>query len=319
MVAGWGSDRWGRRRVALVFILGQVGWTLAYYSVSGPLLVVAWIGRIFMALGANVTLSAFGVELFPTSSRSTAAGMRLVFVTLGGSLGLLLEALLYGVVASHWVAIGALATLALPGALPRGPVFPRDGWPDAGRHRPRAGLSRTARPQRAQAAYSTAVAAPSTTCFNVWLAVKRTTRRAAIAAAAPVRGLRPTRARLARTRNVPKRRRITGSPCCKPSLTVARIASTASLAWAVRACGVLGNPPDDVHFTHATLLVRACETSACLCPPRSTWEAHTLGRSREGQAKHATGMGCQGDCAEAPCSSTAGTPGSKLLALRAGW
>jgi MFS family permease len=30
VVAGWGSDRWGRRRVALVFILGQVGWTLAY-------------------------------------------------------------------------------------------------------------------------------------------------------------------------------------------------------------------------------------------------------------------------------------------------
>ena len=87
MVAGWGSDRWGRRRVALVFILGQVGWTLAYYSVSGPLLVVAWIGRIFTALGANVTLSAFGVELFPTSSRSTAAGMRLLFLTLGGQSG----------------------------------------------------------------------------------------------------------------------------------------------------------------------------------------------------------------------------------------
>jgi putative MFS transporter len=116
VVAGWGSDRWGRRRVALVFILGQVVWTLAYYSVSGPLLVVAWIGRIFMALGANVTLSAFGVELFPTSYRSTAAGIRLVCVTLGGSLGLLLESLLYGVVASHWVTIGALATLALPGA-----------------------------------------------------------------------------------------------------------------------------------------------------------------------------------------------------------
>ena len=91
--------------------------TIGYYSVSGPLLVVAWIRQIFMALGANVTLSAFGVELFPTSSRSTAAGMRLVFVTLGGSLGLLLEALLYGVVTSHWVAIGVLATLAVPGAL----------------------------------------------------------------------------------------------------------------------------------------------------------------------------------------------------------
>jgi hypothetical protein len=95
-----------------------------------------------MALGANVTLSAFGVELFPTSSRSTAAGMRLVFVTLGGSLGLFLEALLYGIVASHWVAIGTLATLAFPGALLVAWWFPRDGRPDAGRHCPRAGLSR---------------------------------------------------------------------------------------------------------------------------------------------------------------------------------
>jgi MFS family permease len=124
LVAGWGSDRWGRRRVALVFILGQVGWTLAYYNVSGPALVAAWIGRIFMALGAHVTLGAFGVELFPTSSRSTAAGMRLVFVTLGGSLGLLLESLLYGIFASHWVTICALATLAFPGALLVATCFP---------------------------------------------------------------------------------------------------------------------------------------------------------------------------------------------------
>src|SRR5712691_6300453 len=96
----------------------------AAYNVSGPALVAAWIGRIFMALGAHVTLSAFGVELFPTSSRSTAAGMRLVFVTLGGSLGLLLESLLYGVFASHWVTICALATLAFPGALLVATCFP---------------------------------------------------------------------------------------------------------------------------------------------------------------------------------------------------
>src|SRR5262252_8772259 len=91
--------------------------TIGYYRGRGPLLVVAWIGRIFMALGAHVTLSAFGVELFPTSARSTAAGLRLVCVTLGGSVGLLLESLLYGVVGSHWVAIRALTLLALCGAL----------------------------------------------------------------------------------------------------------------------------------------------------------------------------------------------------------
>jgi len=77
-----------------------------------------------MALGAHVTLSAFGVELFPTSSRATAAGLHLVCVTLGGSVGLLLASLLYGVVASHWVAIRALASLALLGALLVAQCFP---------------------------------------------------------------------------------------------------------------------------------------------------------------------------------------------------
>ena len=91
---------------------------------SGPLLVAAWIGRVFMALGANVTLSAFGVELFPTASRATAAGLRLVCVTVGGSAGLLLESLLYRVVASHWVAIAALTVLALLGALLVARCFP---------------------------------------------------------------------------------------------------------------------------------------------------------------------------------------------------
>ena len=62
-------------------------------------------------------------------------------------------------------------------------------------------------------AHSTRWAAALTACLNGWPAVKRTTRRAAIAAAAPVLGLRPTRARLARTCHVPKRRTITGSPC----------------------------------------------------------------------------------------------------------
>src|SRR5207253_444846 len=54
-----------------------------------------------------------------------------------------------------------------------------------------------------------------------------------MAAAAPVLGLRPTRARLARTCHVPKRRRITESPCCKLALIVVRMASTAASALAV--------------------------------------------------------------------------------------
>src|SRR5262245_33848341 len=76
-------------------------------------------------------------------------------------------------------------------------------------------------------------AASSTACLNGWPAVKRTPRRAAIGAAAPVLGLRPTRACLAWTCHVPKRRRITDSPCRKLAFIVVRMASTAASALAV--------------------------------------------------------------------------------------
>ncbi len=60
-------------------------------------------------------------------------------------------------------------------------------------------LGASRHPSRGVLAQSTGVPAPSTRSFNVCAAVKRTTRRAAIAVAAPVLGLRPMRARLART------------------------------------------------------------------------------------------------------------------------
>ena len=91
--------------------------------------------------------------------------------------------------------------------------------------------STTRDPRRGRRTQSPGVAACATTCLNVWPAVKRTTRRAGILAASPVLGWRPTRARLARTCKVPKRRRITGSPCRSASLTAARMASRACRRW----------------------------------------------------------------------------------------
>ena len=122
--AGRLSDRWGRRRVTILFLVVQVAFTITYYNAFEPLLVPIWIGMIFVILGANVTLAAFGAELFPTSYRSTAAGIRVVVATLGASLGLSLESILYGVLGSHWVAICALAALALIGALIVAAMFP---------------------------------------------------------------------------------------------------------------------------------------------------------------------------------------------------
>lgn len=107
------SDRWGRRRMTSGLIMGQVVLTLVYYSARGLLLIPLWIATYFSAVGANVTLAAYGSELFPTSYRSTAAGMRVVVGTLGGSLGLLLQSVLYGMVGSHWTAIRILAAMAV--------------------------------------------------------------------------------------------------------------------------------------------------------------------------------------------------------------
>ena len=111
--AGWLSDRVGRRRVTIGFILGQIIFTLAYYNVSGLLVVPSWMLMIFALLGANVTLAAYGSELFPTSYRSTAAGTRVIVGTIGGSLGLALESVLYEVLNSHWAAISVLTLFAV--------------------------------------------------------------------------------------------------------------------------------------------------------------------------------------------------------------
>jgi hypothetical protein len=59
----------------------------------------------------TVLVRALGSELFPTSYRSTASSARMLAATLGGSLGLVLESVLYGVLGSHTAAISAL----LPG------------------------------------------------------------------------------------------------------------------------------------------------------------------------------------------------------------
>ena len=59
------------------------------------MLVVSWIGIIFAATGLGVMIKALGSELFPTSYRSTAGGMRLVMATLGGFGGYTAESMIY--------------------------------------------------------------------------------------------------------------------------------------------------------------------------------------------------------------------------------
>ena len=122
--AGWLSDRIGRRPVTVAFLGLQVVFTLAYYNAPSLFIVPIWIAMVFTALGANVTLAAYGTELFPTSYRSTASGARVIVATLAGSLGLALESALYAVVGSHSTAISLLVLIALVGPLIVAAAFP---------------------------------------------------------------------------------------------------------------------------------------------------------------------------------------------------
>jgi putative MFS transporter len=112
-VAGRLSDRYGRKRVAIAFVAGDALATIGFYLSGGLALVPVWIVMIFCGLGAGVTISAFGSEMFPTSYRSTASGARVVVATVGAALGLALESVLYAELGSHWTAIPMLAALGL--------------------------------------------------------------------------------------------------------------------------------------------------------------------------------------------------------------
>jgi len=95
LFAGEFGGRIGWRRVMLVLLGLHAVTGYAFYNGTGWLVLAAWIGIIFAATGSGVVLKALGAELFPTSYRSTASGMRLVVATLGGVSGYYLEGLLY--------------------------------------------------------------------------------------------------------------------------------------------------------------------------------------------------------------------------------
>ena len=112
-LAGRWSDRFGRRRLAVLFLALHPPLVLAFYNGSGAWLPPLWITMTFSGMAAGVLLRTFATELFPTSYRSTAAGAMAVVTTLGAVLGLSAQSLLYGVLGSHWEAISILVFFAL--------------------------------------------------------------------------------------------------------------------------------------------------------------------------------------------------------------
>jgi MFS family permease len=107
-VAGWLSDRRGRKPVTLLFTLFVTLAILSFYLLDGRVAGALWIPMIFGFMGTQVTLAAYGAELFATRMRSTASGVREVCRTGGVVAGLAAVSLLFGYTGSNGTAIALL-------------------------------------------------------------------------------------------------------------------------------------------------------------------------------------------------------------------
>jgi len=106
------GDLFGRKRVLVVALCGSVAAIAGFYNLPGVWVPLAWGLTVMTGMMSEVLFAALGSELFPTSYRSTASGVRAVVATLGTAAGLWLEGYLYAVFGSHAMAISAMLLLA---------------------------------------------------------------------------------------------------------------------------------------------------------------------------------------------------------------
>ncbi len=105
VAAGALADRFGRRRMMTgALILNAVG-IAGFYNATGPWIVAAWVLMTACGVGIEVLFGALGSELFPTSYRSTASGVRAAVGTVAGSAGLWIEGALFPLAGGHAEAI----------------------------------------------------------------------------------------------------------------------------------------------------------------------------------------------------------------------
>ncbi len=111
-LAGILSDRFGRRRILVIGLLANAVGVVAFYAASGPALVAAWIAMMLGFMSCDVLFGALGAELFGTTHRVTASGVRMLALSAGGALGLAVEGLLYAPAGGHAAAITWMAAAA---------------------------------------------------------------------------------------------------------------------------------------------------------------------------------------------------------------
>ena len=107
------SDRFGRRRLAVLLLVASPCAMVGFYEVSGVVLPVLLVTFALVGTGADVSLAAMGKELFPTSYRSTVSGFVAMVAAAGGVVGLWAHGRLFDLIGDQWTAVSVLAALGL--------------------------------------------------------------------------------------------------------------------------------------------------------------------------------------------------------------
>ena len=107
------SDRFGRRRLAVLLLVGSPCAMVGFYEASGAVLPVLLVTFALVGTGADVSLAAMGKELFPTSYRSTVSGFVAMVAAAGGVVGLWAHGNLFDLIGDQWRAVSVLAMLGL--------------------------------------------------------------------------------------------------------------------------------------------------------------------------------------------------------------
>jgi len=111
-LAGWLSDRVGRKPITILFTGMFSVVALIFYAVSGVFVPLLWVLMTFAIMGSDVTTTSYGTELFPTRYRTTATGFRSFVATVAGVIGLSAVSMLYVVFDSNWIAISVLCVFS---------------------------------------------------------------------------------------------------------------------------------------------------------------------------------------------------------------
>ncbi|MDG2047078.1 MAG: MFS transporter [Halioglobus sp.] len=113
VTAGRISDRIGRRPTLAAGLLINCLAVITFYNSSGLLLPLAWIALLFSFFAVEVMVNTISGELFPTSCRSTASTLRMIFAVVAGVSGLAIEGSLYTLFGSHSAALSIMTLTSL--------------------------------------------------------------------------------------------------------------------------------------------------------------------------------------------------------------